>query len=317
MKDTSVDRNSLGGSDNHQRVLNDFIQSLATGLKVENGSLQSPHLKELLTGVVTIILPYNNPTIDALAQGKVGLTDGKVLLLNEEAMVERVQELCDQGKGWEEEANRWFRQCLSDVVAAAREETTQHLQAVSSQQLSKAIGDAVERSDWKAALGYDAARFEQKPVLNALALVENDQRQVPAGDLGVGDFNANAANVITALFSPHDPSLLGSVEKRAEINQKFHGAIADKGLHSSSLARLVLVGLGEQAFGLLSKPGQGNLEEAIDFGSEVVESHGRSTVRYNVKEAFSGMTTTPYGLSGFYPSGVFNKPSKKSEKPGM
>lgn len=320
MNENSTARNSVGGSDEHQQLVNDFIYRLGNELHAEDGKLQSPQLAQLLTGIVTIVLPYNHSAIDALANGKEGVTDGKILLLNEEALVRRRQAFQDSRENHvrdraAEDPQDWFQECLSDVAAAARGEPLKHLQSVSSERMVRLLNGVVQRSDWEPALGYDAARFEQKPVLNALKLIENDQRTPPSGNLGVGDFNAKAADVITALFSTYDPSVMDSAEQRAEIIERFSDATAGRGVHCAYLSLFTLVGMAEHVLGEFSKKGRANTQDASVFGTEVLEAHQKKEqVRDMIKTAFSGMASH---ASGFRNSSLIDYSPKKIEKPGL
>lgn len=320
MNDSSTARNSVGGSDEHQQLVNAFIYRLGNELHAKDGKIQSPQLEQLLTGIVTIVLPYNHSAIDALANGKEGVTDGKILLLNEDALVRRRQVFQDRHENHVlvrdgEDPQDWFQECLSDVAAAARGEPLQHLQSVSSERMVRLLNGIIKRSDWESALGYDAARFEQKPVLNALKLIENDQRIAPSDNLGVGDFNAKAADVITALFSPYDPSVVESAEKRAEIIERFRDATAGQGVHCAHLSLFTLVGMAEHVLGEYSKKGGGNAQDISMFGTEVLEAHQRKEqVRDRIQTAFSGMASY---ASGFRNSSLIDYSSKKIDKPGL
>jgi len=255
--------NSFGGSYAHQDLLNQYIQALARGLTANAEGLQSPCLPELLAAITTIMVPHNHVDIGALAHGKEAVSDGKFLLINQESLVQHANGSTP---------NEWFEQVMRDVIAIAQGKQPSHqVHAVSSEEMENALQPILQRqNNWREMLGYDLTRRDQKPVLNALALIEGGQRNAPTGRMGMGDYNRNASTVIATLFQRHDPRLAEPSEQRTQAilaaNLNLH---PDVDLHSPALQMFSVIGLSEQILGRLTKEKDRSFDETMELAQEL------------------------------------------------
>ncbi len=258
--------NSFGGSDLHQDLLDQYILSMAHDMAATEQGLQSPRTEALLTAISTIVLPYADARINALAEGKDGISDGKVWFVRQDVLVEKIQ----KSKGFLE-PSAWFEETLKQILSIAQEGAGHNVQAISSSVMVELLSEVMQPgSGWQEKMGYDDAHFQQKPALNALKIWRS---MGPAGFqsqkrvLGTGTYNEHAQDIIAALWTPGIPEVIANPESK-EPYKAFLSSFVDLAkkneLHSIALQSIGLLGIAQRYLGVLSSAHKDHFQTILE-----------------------------------------------------
>jgi len=278
--------NSFGGTDLHQELLDQYIKGVFRGMESTPEGVYHPNLPALMTAATTIVLPYNDPRIDALAQGREGVTDGKVWLIQQDVLVEKAYEAVLGS-----EALAWFEESLLEVFAIAQGGQGQHLQAIDSQDLADALSPWLDtnRPQWRELMGYDAARLQEKPVLHALKLWQEKGAAGFAVDkrlLLTGDYNQHSQDMLAFLTITSPLKATAQSESFGKFTKEFGALFHKKHVHSDALYSMAAIGLANQYFGVLSLSD----EELLHFAFNSFKDIAREIKTQRVSLSTEGQT---------------------------
>ncbi len=274
-----IQTNSLGGSDGHQALLDQFITAMGRGAYANEQGFQSPRFEELLTAITTIVIPYSHTDLRRAAQGREGLTDGKVWLIDQDVLAQKAQTLAHQ------DALEWFEGSLREVLAIAKGGPGDTIQAQSTRAMAAILEPIMKdkRSKWKHDLGYDSALVDEKPVLIAVDLFKDGNRTIPSYKQGrflcMGDRNVGAQETLERLFLQHDPSAEMDAPLRQDTHSRFDtrfiheaprtGQYDPVRHHSKALLTFSYLGLTELFLGNLSAPERVSAGQWAEFGQQL------------------------------------------------
>lgn len=287
--------NSFGGTDLHQDLLDQYILAMARGMHPTAEGLQSPRLSELLTAISTIVVPYSDPRIDALAQGREGVSDGKVWFVQQDVLVEKAQQATVDA-----EALAWFEESLREVLTIAQGGQGQHIRAIPSQDLADALAPWLDRDrpEWRELMGYDHARLQEKPALHALQIWQEQGALGFAGNervLLTGDYNQHAQEILAALWSTDVPAVVSdpnSEEPYKAFRKAFEASARLNEVHSNALHSIAYLGAASRYLGVLSLPEAVLLDITLKGFVEVTEKEGISYTSEQ-KRALTNVLATP------------------------
>lgn len=287
--------NSFGGSYEHELLIGDYVRRIGGKVKAENGRLVPNDLPTLVASLAIAMAPYRHPALDDAAQGTDGLTDGKTLLLNQGALERETQQARVQGFSGVEAADEWFATCLKAGLEAT---PNSPVRVVTPAQMAAILEPILAgRPDWKESLGYDDARLEQVPALNALAQLGPDGTGSVTAPLGTGDYVAPLLEktLATYLGPSKAPASLAGLNLAATVAPIVEHARGIGESLSSNQLPTYLVGALHEAFGGFSTGLTRNKKESLDHSErqDVVNAmmdhpDSSNTLRQAVIDVISG-----------------------------
>lgn len=299
----SKDVNSVGGSERHQLLLNHFHHRLSGGLVVRDNCVSHPDLDVVVATIMTIAAPHNDADIRALSKTNNGVadgvTDGKVLLIDQDVMVDRILN---------SDYDSWFNQVMRDVLAASRDQETVCVKSISITDMDHVLGDRLNPVSWRSEMGYDDARRHRYPAMEALE-GKNSSR-----DYGQGDFNRSAGLVFHAYLAAMTAQKIRNVESRDRFLKKGAVALEKFALHGEGIQSFFLTWLAAKAFGVNEE--SVNIKEACPWVKEEVkvfrwpateeekiQVFQSFTIKRLSSDVFEQMLDVISGCNSFFPFG--------------
>lgn len=227
--------NSVGGSDRHQELLSHFHHRLSGKFTIHPNHFSHPDMDVVTAAIMTIAAPHNDDGIRSLSQGRDGITDGKVLFIDQDVLVERIRN---------SDFDAWFNQVMRDVLATARGQGAVHLQSVSVSDMEQVLQDRMNPDTWRAKMGYDDARRSRFPALEALESTN------ASDDFGQGDFNKSAGQVLNAYKAAMTAPKIGNPEALIQFLKEGVITAEELEVHSFGVRSFYLTWLAANAFGV-------------------------------------------------------------------
>lgn len=297
-----VNVNSVGGSDRHQELLNHFHHRLSGNFTIHPNSLSHPDMDVVTATIMTIAAPHNDDGIRSLSQGRDGITDGKVLLIDQDVMVDRIRN---------SDFDAWFNQVMRDVLATARGQGAVHLQSVSVSDMEKVLQDRMNPDTWRAKMGYDDARRSRFPALEALESTN------ASDDFGQGDFNQSAGQVLNAYKAAMTAQKIGTPEARDQFLKDGATTVEGFELHGFGVRSFYLTWLAANAFGVGEAPHEkhGTWPSTQDEKIQAIQAFAGETTTGNVCRQMIDVTSGCNRFSAFKDWDLLSSLGPKPRRP--